>query len=521
MGEVIDLMQRTDFQPTDADRAASAAMRRRELSCFLQAVEQVKSLADPSRERVAQRLWEILEEVRIDHHITRAEIAASLWSDENASKRLDKLTLVPGKPISDEKRNRLQKRPPLFLKVARAAAGKAGLDRDAFTVRLFRETAVARAAEQLLRTGTIQTDNEDWADTLSDLLNDMGRTIIARTGFSSHVRRITENPGCYSLVTGRIYQSSNNLLPHGAMAWNYEHVDEFPPVPSIALFRESRVPSFRRTLYISPKPIEAELMRKRACKGTFRNVASHDDEFRGFQESSWRRLDVDVTAYREVRLALGAMETGHASPLFELRTVFSLSHEGKDLSLLNPWLYDAEGQVVGILENERIIPGVVDLSWPRKGDMVIASGTSDDQSPTHIPLEGEESDGGSLQMEHCYAVWAPITAATCRSLMGENPEALGGNVTARILHSGFQWLGPLPEDAGSTISPSNTSASMVEQALVSTDESASLFHRLLAETRNMMQLVSDHVEESRSEARARIERARESWSKTSGNPDRS
>jgi hypothetical protein len=294
----------------------------------------------------------------------------------------------------------------------------------------------------------------------------MAKLICEKTNLDNHLGRIATTAGDYRLWTGTIFPAQDALLKHGPSAWNFEVVDEYPPIPSIPLFRDLRVPSF------------------------FRSVGKEQ---------------VEVRAWREVRLAIGPGDyVDEPMPLFERRTVFSFRTEADgDLEVKNRWLYD-DVESISFKRNEKWLQGDIDLRWPKEGDVM---GFDDGDIMQRIPLDGPEikyeTGSSPLQPEHSYVTWLPVTENTCQMLL---------DLPARDRVRERDWLIPSPfTDNTPTLAPANTLAQMMERTLASANNEHSLFTRLLAETESMIRLVDNYAKDAKKAALERLWDAEQRW----------
>jgi hypothetical protein len=200
-----------------------------------------------------------------------------------------------------------------------------------------------------------------------------------------------------------------------------EHVDEFPPVPSVVLFTEPKSETVGRFL-------------------TFRNTGE--------------AMPVTMSVLREVRLAIGpADDVLVPAPLFEFRSVLHLVGPDGPMRVRRPWLYLDEDEVevhVGGTWRMADIPfdGGDPDAMPEGYDAeMLATGTKLWKFPAALEAP--------LQLEHNYVVWRPVTAGTCRDLVLRPRH----EVTLAI---------PSPEgrdDAPETFLPPGTLAEAIEAAL--------------------------------------------------------
>ena len=169
--------------------------------------------------------------------------------------------------------------------------------------------------------------------------------------------------------------------------WN-EHVDEFPPIPSVVLFSE---------------PKSATVDRRLTVRDTGETVP------------------VRMTVLREVRLAIGPADNLlMPAALFEFRSVLQLVGPEGALRIRCPWLYLDEGEVEVEVNGTWCTADIpFDGGNPDKipEGFVAEPHVAEVVGPRLMTWRFPAALEAPLQLEHNYIVWRPVTADTCRELL--------------------------------------------------------------------------------------------------------
>lgn len=444
MGEILRFPRRPGPDP----REDEAAMLR-------DIVSQGKVKLGPGdQERVAERVDDFITSHGKSHgHGSIKALCAEIWpGDDNPARRRAELRKTKG--------------PKTFVKRIEAIAKATGHSEDDMLLAAFRGTRLdsevdrrRRGAEAELELQQFRGGRSDrphcldpeleqfWA-TLSDTLHALATSVSRVTALDTHLERMVALPGTYDLAEGEMKPSPGRLLGRPLANWN-EHWSEVPPIPSIMLFTEPKSDTVERYL-----------------------------RFHGPEDV----LPVQVTVMREVRLAIGPVDDVLLpGPLFEFRSVLQLRHAGQILPVRCPWVY---------LEEEEDLEVEVQGVW-RAATLLLGAGTAvgqadgDGRDPSveglrlgRFPAKLE----APLQWEHCYIVWRPVTADTCRQLLLRPFEVQLGSFEASPRHSHAE------AEAVSTFCPNGTLGEMVEAALFA-DGPNSLAALLRAEADRMVALL--------------------------------
>jgi hypothetical protein len=453
-------MSETAAQTAISTTSGSFPDRASEKAKIRQAIERTKKLRSADMDTVAGRLWDLLERARRQKIARKAIIEKALPG--KALKYLDKLTAPrEGNGPSETRPGRLQQMPDNYALVAATAAHLMNEDVEDILLHLFRGTSVDDTNQALCQQlGEILEVDDCWHQ-LAGRINDMICWLSEKSGMQDHIRRAVTNTGAYDLGERCIRPSTGLLFPHGPLGHEYEVYDEFPPVPSI-LIHEETIASF------TARPLEL----------TQGDIAVH--------------LEVDVQVVRELRLAIGPVDTYEdVGALFEVRTRVDLTGVTDGISLIRPWMYLDGTEAFKIRWKGAIWEAYLEIDPdhdPLKGERL-------------VPLEGkgEGLGGGPLQPEHVYAIWYPVTPRTCERFLS-------------VPVNSFQGSTGCPYDRTNlpTLCPAHTIGAAIESTLLSGAEC--LQDALLSEVRSISALVQAYVAGRREEAYALHQEASHRWS---------
>lgn len=431
-------------------------------------------------DKTARELGRILEEIDAGKHL-RFEIVRGVWPDANDTKYLYKLVIHPDTPPPAG----LQKRPKVYWKVGRSIARCLDLPEETFTLRLFEGTSIARLAAHELE----KRDSFDILESFGELaasISMMSAAVSRQHALVPLFRAMSTTEGRFNIMDQEIRTAGQQLLlAHGPLEDNFAVVDEWPPIPSIALYRDRRCPDFESSLLVAPAPVPAE----RATLDAWADASKLQKTTR------WKSVPVSVSCWREVRLAIGPADASlQPRALFELRTVFDLKSRKPDVAfeLLTPWCYDMPDQAVVVRQGQRRYLARVNLR-PNAGDQ------DDQHGAPVIPLDWPiRTQGGSetIQPEHPYATWRAVTPQLCQELLENDPRSLTGNV-----------LASLAVPAAPTLVPKGTVAAFIEERLLS----GAIEKALEAEVIRMKKLVNSYTDTQRATAFTRHQAARQRW----------
>jgi hypothetical protein len=387
-----------------------------------------------------------------------ADLCAQVWPNPNDPN--------PSRRRADIKTT---KKAAKLAEYVRRFAAATGENEDDLLLAVFRDTAFDRAVTRRLEGKGDEPDLEAFWGLLSDTLHTLAEEISRVEGMAAHLERLVALSGGYDLATDTIYPTLGRMITGPLVNWE-EHVEHFPPIPSIVLFTEPKSKTVDRLLTI---------------------------------RDTGQVIAVTMTVLREVRLAIGPGDILlFPEPLFEFRSVLQLIGPDGPLRIRTPWLYLDENEV------DVLIDGV----W-RKADIPFDGG-----DPASMPegYEGQaefEVDGlrhrgwqfpaaleAPLQHEHNYVVWRAVTAGTCRDHLLRPLEdvSLGPFAAA----SEAEWT--------ETFCPAGTIANAIENALHSTAPDG-LPQLLRAEARRLVTRVRAFHEERAGAAIAAHETLRTRW----------
>jgi hypothetical protein len=417
----------------------------------------------------ARKLAQILKANDPDKKL-RKRIAEFAWPDKPDTKYFYKL-LIHG----DETPTNLQRRPENYWKVGCALAHCLGLGEDTFTLDLFEGTSISREVDRARNREKERRTNTDSYVELAERISEMTEALSQQNDLSAFCRAIATTTARYDPHDSVILdENTHRLLVHGPLEGNFEVVEEWPPVPSVELYRNRRCADFDSTLAFAPDALPDDM-----------NVNdSWREANRAERTEAWKTIPVRVTCWREVRLAIGPADASlQPRPLFELRSVFEIAsrEDGDDIELLTPWQYDhlASAAVVRIGKNRHVAR--VDLR--------------------PLPNEAENpwlpsiSLDSPIQPEHSYATWRTVTPDLCRELLEiRSPDFL-------------DVVSPLPSPQGATLTPAGTMAQLVEDAVLS----RTIERELGVEVIRLKNLVDSYCAGKLSAARERHNTLRQHW----------
>jgi hypothetical protein len=467
----------------DTDERLGAARRRAELLEVVNAIKGVSTFkTQEDVERVARNLTDMLREAK-EVGVSGTEIAKKVWpKDISPSKRFDKLT-IPRKAVpADSRTNRLLRRTSHYKEVAFVLGESVpGWSSQEALVRVFRGTSVDRELNAIIEGREARAADPDfcWRN-LADMLASLAESVSRSVDLRSHLKRIAAMGGQYNLATNEIVPShfdlvsgGNRLLHYGPLADDFALWEHFPPIPSVPIFDELLVPSFRHTLTVTS--------------------AESKDAI---------KIEVQVGIWREIRFAVGPVdEIEQAGALFEVRTRLELTNEESRIELPRPWLYLDADEEVEIRINDRAFVGTIDFSSQDLGgkswkDLLMWRGMNVQSKITGEWLQLD------LQPEHNYAAWRRVTPELCDDLMNR-PK-----LNAVPLEFGIYFYTPSKEP---TLTPEGTLAATLETALRVKDEPC-LASTLFEEAKRLVSLVEDETKRRQNEAIKLNDRAATSWS---------
>jgi hypothetical protein len=405
----------------------------------------------------------MLDEAKNKYRVSRTVVVRQAWPSFPTPqlKRLYKITLGAEGPHSSEHIRHLDKRVKNYAVVARAIADLCGWNAEDTLIDLFRGTSIEEEMRAERLHTPVREEPTEAYQRLANLIHAMGAWIAQEVDFQVHLERISKIRGRYDLAYDTINSAGGTLLPHGPLAYNFEVSNEFPPIPSVILFEELLLPSFKSLLRfdVTKKGVEAAL----------------------------KDVLVEVHIWREVRLAIGPVDQiSRPGPLFEVRTRVDISADNRRVLLRRPWLYLSGPEDAEIVLDGKICTAEIDfgLEMPTDG--------SSKAMVSRAPLEGLGlglGDGGEpLQPEHVYVVWYPVTPIVCQSLL-DRPLPADTSV--------FRLL--VRENQVETLLPSGTIGAIIEAALLTEDEHRIDFE-LMKEGRRLAEMVTRYSIEKQSKA---------------------
>lgn len=316
---------------------------------------------------------------RLDDRIGRAASAIG-WG--GVKQVCEKIWPGHGNPSKERRELRQTKKLTTLLDYVERIARATDATYNDVLLEAFRDTSFERQVAARWRHEDIGPELESFWFVLSETLHALATTVIRQEGMKEHAERLVALHGNYELALQTIRPSSDRFLGQPLANWN-EHVDQFPPVPSVALFAEPKSDTVDRWL-------------------TYRDTG--------------KVVPVRMTVLREVRLAIGpADDVLVPAPLFEFRSVLQLVGPDGPLRIRRPWLYlnedEVEVEVEGAWRMADIpFDGGDPDAMPEGYDAeLLASGVKHWKFPANLEAP--------LQFEHSYVVWRPVTAGTCRDLL--------------------------------------------------------------------------------------------------------
>jgi len=446
-------------QPKQPDtRAAEAALLRAVINEHRKFVEGEAELVAAKVDGLIDRHAKPLGRGGVD------EICSRIWQnrDNPARRRLEL---------------RATKKPTTLMKYVEKIARATGAADDDMLLEVFRDTSLEREVTARQQGKGPEPQLEAFWTTLSNTLQALAAAIVRAEGLEAHLERLVALHGNYDLVTDTIQPSSYRLLCQPLANWN-EHVDCFPPIPSVVLFVEPKSDTVERRLTV---------------------------------RDTGQVVPVRLTVLREVRLAIGPADNVLVpAALFEFRSVLQLIGLEGRLPIRRPWLYldedEVEVEVDGIWRTaegpfDADDPGAMPEGYVAQphvaelaGEMLVDGRLASWRFPAVLEAP--------LQFEHNYVVWRPVTAGTCRELLLRPFGAALGS-----------FVPEPPEGRPDTFCPSGTLAEAIELAL-HVDGPEGLAGQMRAEAARMAAKVrSWHVERAGSaEAVHRALRAKwEQW----------
>jgi hypothetical protein len=389
----------------------------------------------------------------------KKEFCAKLWPGD-----------AHGNPSSRRTGILNAKKPSTLVDYINKIATIAGVDAHDLLMEAFRDTKLMDAVTAEFEGLSEITDYEFFWGELAETLKVLATQIVRNVGLEEHLKQCREIGGRYDLADDAIYGSHSPLTLSPLADWN-EHVEFFPPIPSIVLFSEPKSAVVDRVLTI---------------------------------RDSGQSIPVAMSVLREVRLAIGPADTADVlAPLFEFRSVLQLVGPNGPLRIRTPWLYLDENEV----EVE------IDGTW-RKADIPFDGGDPSSMpegfvaqphvvgitGPRLLTWQFPATLEAPLQFEHCYVVWRPVTAGTCHDQLGRSLDGV--------------TLGPFADDpvAGrpETFCPPGTIANVIEAALHS-EAPGGLPELLRAEAQRMAIKVRAFRQERAGAATAAHESLRTRW----------
>jgi hypothetical protein len=311
-----DSMSEPSERVSDIHRSA-------ELREICNAIQRVRTFVQREDiKQAARNLTDMLREAK-EKGVSGAEIAREVWpKDRNPSKRFDKLTISRGRSLDEDRRiGRLQKRPGHYQKVAKVLGERVpGWSVDSALVRVFRKTCVDLELSAIVEGREARADDPEYCwRNLADMLDSLAESVSRKADLAAHLQRIAVMSGRYNLADMAIVPTysditsefASRLLPHGPLADNFDIFEHFPPIPSVPIFDELLVPSFKQTLIVT-------------------SADSKDTT----------TLEVTVQVWREIRFAIGPVDSiDQAGSLFEARTRVEFADQKRLIELPRPWLY--------------------------------------------------------------------------------------------------------------------------------------------------------------------------------------
>jgi hypothetical protein len=448
------------MDPTSRPNVSTSDDRIRESERFAIVVVVERNPVFRATDVVARRLTQMLDEAKNKYRVNRTVVVRQAWPSFATPqlKRLYKITLGAEGPHSSEHIRHLDKRVKNYAVVARAIADLCGWNAEDTLIDLFRGTSIEEEMKAERLHAPVREEPTEACQRLANLIHAMGAWIAQEVDFPAHLERIAKIRGRYDLAVDAISSAGGTLLPHGPLAHNFEISDEFPPIPSVILFEELLLPSFKSSLRFD------------ARKGV---------------EAALKNLLVEVRIWREVRLAIGPVDQiSRPGPLFEVRTRVDISADNRRVLLRRPWLYLSGPENAEIVLDGKICTAEVDFSLEMPID------GSPKATASRAPLEGLGlGDGGEpLQPEHAYIVWYPVTPIVCQSLLNRYSPA--DTSTFRLL---------VRENQVETLLPSGTVGAAIEAALLTEDEHRIDFE-LMKEGRRLAEMVTRYSIEKQSKA---------------------
>jgi hypothetical protein len=453
---------RIDMDPTSRPDASTSDDRIRESERFAIVVVVERNPVLRATDVVARRLTQMLDEAKDKYRANRTVVVRRAWPSFTTPqlKRLYKITLGTEGSHSSEHLRHLDKRVKNYAIVARAIADLCGWNAEDTLIDLFRGTSIEEEMKaERLRAPVREEPTEDY-QRLANLIHAMGAWIAQEVDFQAHLERIAKIRGRYDLAVDAISSAGGTLLPHGPLAHNFEISDEFPPIPSVVLFEELLLPSFKSSLRFG-------VQKKGGIKAAIKNLL------------------VEVRIWREVRLAIGPVDQiSRPGPLFEVRTRVDISADHRRVLLRRPWLYLSGPEHAEVVLDGKLCTAEVDFS----SEMTIDG--SSNATVSSVPLEGLGLGDGSrpLQPEHAYVVWYPVTPIVCQNLLSRHLPAD---------RSIFRLL--VRENQVETLLPSGTVGAAIEAALLTEDEHRIDFE-LVKEGRRLAEMVMHYSIENHSKA---------------------
>lgn len=300
-----------------------------------------------------------------------AAVCRDIWPNEdNPAKRRFELKRV--------------KTPKKLMAYAEKIASAINENFDDVLLEAFRGTIFEENVSRILARRDISTEIEECYERLAETLQKLAFEVARVERLREHQRRLKELRWRYDLATRTIVAAGGPILK-GPLANRSVFYEEYPPLPSVVLFRE-------------PKSIPVVCSLILGATGRTRQVT--------------------VTVFREVRIAIGpADEVDEPSALFEFRSVLDLRSSKKELRVLYPW-HDLEDAPV-VVE--------IDGAWHHAKLVLPKEPITDPhfvEQFSNWPVQRFPARlEPPLQFEHHDIVWRPVTADTCSDLLNRDANA--------------------------------------------------------------------------------------------------
>lgn len=437
MGDVISIRTGQSLASTDFRQAEASELR----NCISEHRVEFRS---GENKRVADRLNE-----RIDRHATAlgrtvTSVCRHIWPDEdNPAKRRYELRSV--------------KKAAKLMEYVGKVAQAVKTDADDLLLDVFRGTRFDEAVTTRMMGKGGGPDLEQCWRILSDTLQKLVFEAARAEGLKEHQRRSQVLQGRYDLATGAISAAQGPML-YGPLANSSIFHEEYPPIPSIVLFREPKSDTVECPLIL---------------------------------EATGRALHVAVTVIREVRLAIGpADDVDEPSALFEFRSVLDLRSSKGDVRVLRPWHDLADAPVIveidGAWHPAKLVLPKEPIADPHFMEQFA------NWPVQRFPAQLEPP----LQFEHHDIVWRPVTPTTCSDLLLRDCDVT------------VEWLSSFNE--APTACPPGSLAQRLELALWDSTPDG-LTSRLRDEARRISELGRSWHAERSGLAEAAHRKLRDSW----------